>query len=59
MQLEELFCNIDDFYLNFQESINFNLLENEQRKTRKISRLSLSRESPATSILRLAVGGCQ
>jgi hypothetical protein len=40
--LEELFCNIDDFYLCFQESINFNLIENSQRKTKEISRLSLS-----------------
>jgi hypothetical protein len=42
MELEELFCRIDDFYLCFQENINFNLLENNQRKTREISRLSLS-----------------
>ena len=30
MQLEELFCNIDYFYLDFQESIHFNLKDNSQ-----------------------------
>jgi len=42
MDLEEIFCSIDDFYLCFQENINFKLIENHQRKARKISRLSLS-----------------
>jgi hypothetical protein len=47
MELEELFCIIDDFYLGFQKSINFKLLENNQRKTRKISRLSSYRNFKA------------
>ena len=42
IELEKLFCHIDDFYLSFQKNINSKLIDNNHRKTKKISRLSMS-----------------
>ena len=42
MDLEELFCIIDDFYLNFQEKINSKLIDNQPKKRLRKCRLSLS-----------------